>query len=240
VIGFDITLCKDYFIKKEGVIMNGKSTLNILNGQSMYDHFKQKHLDENGTYIPFNEAMCVGGVTTDIFSNEFNEYRCEAHHVTMDEYHELTLEPLKIFIKGQFSNIVLWFDDDMFCQINLLTILAYLDQINYSREVNFKLVNREFKVVHSFELRAQGYDEIYKQIMVNRCIPQNINLSVMKNGVTLYLNYLKEENEITAYIRKYEHLKGDTLVEELLKMFPQYGLGDTQYADLIEKYRKSN
>lgn len=220
--------------------MNEKSILNILNGQSMYNYFKQHNLNENGIYAPFNEAMCVGEVTSEIFSNQFNKSRCDAHNVTIQQYNELTLKPLQLLFEKQFSDIVLWFDDDMFCQINLLTILAYLDQINYSRKIAFNLVGNKFKVVECFEFGVQGYKEMYEQVMINRCIPQNIGLPVMENGIRLYFEYLKQENEITSYIKQNDYLNNDALVTELLKKFPQYGLGDTQYIQLIDRCRKVN
>lgn len=61
-------------IKQVGdIIMNEKNTLNILNGQAMYGYFKQHNLDKNGIYVPFNEAMCTGKVTEDIFSSQFKD-----------------------------------------------------------------------------------------------------------------------------------------------------------------------
>lgn len=206
----------------------------------MLDYFKQYDFDKNGVYVPFNEAMCVGEATTDIFSKEFNKYRCNAHSITMDQYNGITLKPLQILFESQFSHIILWFDDDMFCQINLLTLLAYLNQINYSKKITFNLVSRDFKVLECFELNAQGYSEIYKQVMISRCIPQNVELSIMNNGINLYFEYLKEENEITIYIKKHEDLEIDILVTSLLKIFVQYGLGDTQYIELINRCRKSS
>jgi hypothetical protein len=209
-----------------------------LNGQAMMDYFKQHDFNKNGVYVPFNEAMCVGEVTTDIFSKEFNKCRCDAHSITIDHYNEITLKPLRILFENQFSHIILWFDDDMFCQINLLTILAYLNQINYSKKITFNLVSRDFKVLECFELNAQGYSAIYKQVMISRFIPQKVDLSIMNNGINLYFEYLKEENEITAYINKHEDLEIDILVISLLKTFVQYGLGDTQYIQLIKSCRK--
>ncbi|MBZ9687451.1 hypothetical protein G9F72_014060 [Clostridium estertheticum] len=217
--------------------MSEENILNILNGQVMFDYFKQNHFDKNGVYVPFNEAMCVGEAQPDIFSNQFNACRCEAHHVTIEQYNQLTLKPLQTLFKNQFTRIFLWFDDDMFCQINLLTILAYLDQLNYKNKITFNLVNREFKIIDCFEFGVQGYDEIYKQVIINRCMPENINLSIMKNGIRLYLEYLKEENEITTYIKQHEDLQFNSLLTDLLITFPEYGLGDTQYIQLIKMNR---
>ena len=220
--------------------MNEKNTLNILNGQSMYNYFKKHHLDGNGEYIPFNEAMCVGKATADIFSHEFNKYRCKAHNITMEQYKEHTLKPLHMLFENRFSDIILWFDDDMFCQINLLTLLAYLDQINYLKKITFNLVGCNFKLLQCFNFSVQGYNEIYNQVMISKSIPQNLHLPIMKNGIYLYFEYLKEENEITEYIKTHEDLENGILLRELLKIFIQYGLGDTQYMQLIERYRNNN
>lgn len=231
---------KILLFKKGNIVMNDCDTINILNGQSMLDYFKRHNLNKGGIYIPLNEAMCVGEVTEDIFSQEFVKCRCDAHHVTMEKYNEVTLLPLKALFENRFSKITLWFDDDMFCQINLLTILAYLNQINYNGNTTFNLVNYEFKMVDNIELDAQGYDELYKEVMIRRNMPQNIKLPLMEKGIKLYLEYLKEENEITSYIRQRSDLKMDILLQELLKEFRQYGLGDTQYIQLISKCRKYN
>lgn len=206
----------------------------------MLDYFKQQNFYETGIYIPFNEAMCVGNVSSHIFSKEFNKYRCDAHSITMDQYNEITLEPLQILFENQFSHIILWFDDDMFCQINFLTLLAYLNQINYNKKITLNLVNHDFQVLESFDLNAQGYADIYNQVLINRYNSQKSELSIMNNGIILYFEYLKEENEITAYIKKHEDLEIDILVTMLIKTFPQYGLGDTQYIELINRYRKSD
>ena len=220
--------------------MNERNILNILNGQAMHDYFKQHHLDRSGIYVPFNEAMCVGESSADIFSNEFIKSRCESHHVTVEQYNQITLKPLHPLFKNKFTHIFLWFDDDMFCQINLLTILAYLDQINYSGEINFNLVNREFKVINNFKLGVRGYNKRYKQVMINKCMPKNIDLTLMKNGIRLYFDYLKEDNKIIKYIKQHEDLQRNILLTALMNTFPEYGLGDTHYMQLIKMHGKSS
>ena len=59
-----------YYTTGGASIMNDQYTLNILNGQSMHHYFKQHYFDEEGVYVPFNEAMCVGEVT---FNNFYKE-----------------------------------------------------------------------------------------------------------------------------------------------------------------------
>lgn len=214
-------------------------TLNILNGQMMYEHFKKHHLFvDNALYVPFNEAMCSGEASADIFSEEFNKLRCQAHGISKEKYIKITLEPLQYLFEGRGSEIVLWFDEDMFCQINLLTLLAYLDQIDYRKKVKLNLVDQEYNLTGSFLLDAVGYKETYKQVMLYKNFPENINLPVLRKGVKLYLEYLKENNEIIEYIRQNENVDTDILIKKLIKKFPEYGLGDTQYLELINNVSK--
>ncbi len=51
-------------MKQELLMMIQKNTLHILNGQAMYDYFKETRFLEDEMMIPFNEAMCYGNTTT--------------------------------------------------------------------------------------------------------------------------------------------------------------------------------
>ena len=108
--------------------MTQKRTLHLLNGQSMYHYFKRTHFLEGELMIPFNEAMCYGDTCKDIFSHTFIQTRARVHHVTPQQYIEITLNPLQPLLRKNFTHLSLWFDSDMFCQINILTILGWLDQ----------------------------------------------------------------------------------------------------------------
>lgn len=113
-----------------------------------------------------------------------------------------------------------------------------MDQIDYDGKIAFNLVDHEFNTIDCFELGVRGYHEMYKQVMIKRCIPREISLPVLENGIKLYFEYKKEDNEITEYIMQNDTLESSVLLTELFKRFPQYGLGDTQYIQLIERCRK--
>ena len=211
----------------------GDNVINILNGQSMYDYFEKHKLTEYGQFAPFNEAMCVGNAVEDIFSLEFISCRCAAHHVTLEQYKQVTLEPLQKLFNNNAKCIALWFGDDMFCQINFLTILAYLDEINFSGKTFFNLVRDNAVEIEIFEIDIKGYKKLYNQVIIYRELPNVVLMPVLYNGIILYLEYLHEENEISSYIKNHLNLSEEELIERLFKTFPQYGLGDTQYMDLI-------
>lgn len=212
-----------------------KKIINILNGQYMYDYFKRNNIITEGINISFNEAMCVGEVSKEIFADEFINKRCHTHKVSFDKYREITLKNLEPLIKLDFNTIVLWFDDDMFCQINLLTLLAYLDYANFKGEVYFNLVGKEFELLANYNINVEGYYEIYKRVMINKEEVKGVKIATLKEGIKLYLEFSKNENEITTYIKKHKNDDIDTLLHNLFNRFSNYGLGDTQYINIINQ-----
>lgn len=110
--------------------------LNILNGQQMYEEFSSQQLMGKSDYAPFNKAMCVHDTVKTIFSDSFKKVRAAGHQVSLAKYEAITVASLQnnLFSK-KYQCIVLWFGEDMFCQMNLLTVLAYLEQISFVRNL---------------------------------------------------------------------------------------------------------
>jgi hypothetical protein len=213
-------------------------TVHILNGIEMYKKFKETHFIESELMFPFNEAMCYGDICEDIFSEEFNRVRAKVHYVTPAQYDEVTLKPLQTLFNGGYDRISLWFDEDMFCQMNLLTILAWLDQSDYKGSIDLHLVDDQFEPVDNYSLQAKGYCALYKQVMIHKSIPREVHLSPLNKGIDLYLNYLKKDSDLMLYIQKHQEVPIKELVPDLIGKFKMYGLGDTQYAEIIERYRQ--
>jgi AraC-like DNA-binding protein len=214
-----------------------QETLNVLNGQMMYEEFAKHQLMGNSDYVPFNEAMCTNPTASPIFSEEFNQIRAAGHQVSLQAYEQMTLNPLKPLWTKDYQCIVLWFGDDMFCQMNLLTMLAFLEQQGYQGNVYFHMVKETTYDVEETELELGGYLEVYQEVFMHHRFPKATLLPVMYQGIQLYFNYLQEENDITTYIKKHlEQPLGD-LMKQLFSLFPHYGLGDSQYLKIIEKVK---
>jgi hypothetical protein len=60
----------------------------------------------------------------------------------------------------------------------------------------------------------------------------------MFQGIGLYMEYIKDDNEIVTYIRENEGQSQNELLKNLFQSFPQYGLGDVQYLKIIETITK--
>ncbi len=214
---------------------NEQKILNVLNGQMMYEEFAKQQLMGNSDYVPFNEAMCTNPTTSPIFSEEFKKIRATGHQVSLEDYELLTVKPLQSLLTNDYQCIVLWFGDDMFCQMNLLTVLAFLEQQGYQGKVYYHMVKEVTYDVEETEIVLGDYMEIYEQVLMQHRPPKATLLPVMYQGIQLYFNYLKEENEITMYIKKHLDMPRNDLIKQLFNLFPHYGLGDRQYSKLIEK-----
>lgn len=223
-------------MKKEFSIMTPK-TIHILNGQVMYNHFKETKFLDQELMIPFNEAMCYGKTCDDLFSKKFADIRAKVHHVTPKQYSEITLKPLQPLLNKEFTHITLWFDADMFCQINLLTILAWLDRTEYKDDIDIHIVDDKFEPVSQFSLKAKGFYTIYQQVLIHKSQPQYTLPAPLKQGVDLYLSYPNSDSELMQYIQKHKDVPEKELVTALMNRFRDYGLGDTQYFEIIKSHR---
>lgn len=214
-----------------------QNVLHILNGQAMYDEFKNNKLLEDSDTIPFNEAMCVHETTISIFDHAFIQKRAAGHNVTEEDYYNKVITPLTSLSTKNYDSIVLWFGKDMFCQMNLLTLLAYIEQSQFEGKVILNSFNEdEFKVSQT-ELTLGSYYSVYKEVLVNHKKPKNDTLPIMDQAVELFLELQTESNAVTRYIEKNRHLPKNELVKHLLELFPTVGYGDTQYLELIEKVK---
>jgi hypothetical protein len=224
-------------IPKELQVLVNQNTLHILNGQEMYNYFQKTLFLNQETMLPFNEAMCYGDTSNDLFSREFVEIRSKIHHVTPSQYKEITLLPLQPLFSKSYTNIELWFDEDMFCQINLLTILAWLDKNEYKGTINLHLVGENFVPVEQFPLEANGYYDLYNQVLIQKTTTDFITPYPLKKGIDLYLNYLKRGSDLMTYIDRNKSVPEQDLVFTLIEKFKELGLGDRQYLELIRTNR---
>ncbi|REB08125.1 AraC family transcriptional regulator [Sporosarcina sp. BI001-red] len=217
-----------------------QDVLNILNGQVMYEEFKSKKLMGNSDYAPFNEAMCVHETTLPIFDSTFIQTRALGHEDSIESYSDKVIQPLTKLNQKNYNYIVLWFGEDLFCQMNLLTVLAYLEQSNYRGTVYLNSFREdEFKVIQT-ELTLGNYQSVYEEVLVNHKKPTHVLLPVMYQAIKLYLEMLTENNPVTNYIARNKQLSQSELLKQLFEVFPMIGYGDTQYIELINKVRLMN
>ncbi|HDR6311596.1 TPA: helix-turn-helix transcriptional regulator [Bacillus cereus] len=215
-----------------------KDVLNILNGQIMYEEFKTEKLMGESDYAPFNEAMCVNTATTQIFDEEFIKTRAEGHNSSIESYTKKVIDPLENLFTKKYKCIVLWFGEDMFCQMNLLTILSYLEQSSYEGKVYLNSFREDACKVDQIEFELGNYSSIYNEVLVKHKKTSRKVPPVMYQAIDLYLEMLEENNIVMKFISKNKDLSTRELLTKLFHLFPTIGYGDTQYIDLINNIKK--
>ncbi|PFR77608.1 AraC family transcriptional regulator [Bacillus cereus] len=215
-----------------------KDVLNILNGQMMYEEFKTEELMGESDYAPFNEAMCVNSATAQVFDEEFIKIRAEGHNSSVENYAKKVIDPLENLFAKKYKCIVLWFGEDMFCQMNLLTLLSYLEQSCYEGKVYLNSFREDEFKVNQIELELGDYSTIYNEVLVNHKKTYHKVPPVMYQAIDLYLEMLKEDNIVMKFISKNKGLSNQELLTKLFYLFSTIGYGDTQYIELINKMKK--
>lgn len=214
-----------------------KDVLHILNGQVMYEEFKNNKWMGDSDYAPFNEAMCVNETTDQIFNAEFIKIRAAGHYELEEEYMKKVITPLANLFKTEYKCIVLWFGEDMFCQMNLLTILSYLEQSDYDGKVFLHSFREDEFKVNQTELTLGDYYSVYKEVLINHTKPTKKLIPVMYQAINIYLEMRKENNAVVKYINKHKDLPTQELIRRLFELFQTVGYGDLQYEALINKIR---
>jgi hypothetical protein len=104
-------------------------TLHITNGNSLTEYLNE--LEIEGDILTWQEMLCEGPTIAHIDSQEFIEVRkqflSEFYNIEIDEI-ELKKELDKLNSISNYKEIVLWFEYDLFCHINLLGVMGLLHQ----------------------------------------------------------------------------------------------------------------
>lgn len=109
--------------------MMAKKTLHITNGSDLTNDLTE--LQYEGHFLTWQEMLCEGPTAEEIDSDQFialrKEFLSEFYDVEIleDKYKE-ELDILNH--PQQFEAIVLWFDYDLYCHVNLIAIISLLKQ----------------------------------------------------------------------------------------------------------------
>ncbi len=199
-------------------------------------------LDKYPGGVPMREAMIVGPCEKEVFSPSFLATRAAWHRETLDDYKQKVFSILPPEEQLKNNELTLVFGHEAFCQINLLTVLAYLSQLGRQKEATISLID-EFKSnapVRSFAFSAWENVKIwYETLLINkRAFRSDPALwPELKKAAALYLLLREEQNEITDIIDENPNLSENALVRLLLSWDKDYGLSDDIFLSLIRTRR---
>lgn len=123
-----------------------KSLLHITNGDSFTS--KLKTLDLKGDIITWREMLCEGKTLCNVGSESFWKTRFEFlnknYKISKSWFVEKTLKEYRSLCNHkQQDHIVLWFEYDLFCQINMLAVLSWLKTHRRHAEISLVCSGKE-------------------------------------------------------------------------------------------------
>ena len=204
--------------------------LNITNGDYFNQYFMNKF---GGIAVPFCEVMMDGVTELYIYSEEFVILRAKSLNVTEKEYRAKMYvhDALKY---NNYEKICLWFGKDTFCQMNLLTLMAYLEQIEYQGELKVNYIDDEtFEMLESdIDVKLGVYNKIYEDVLIMKKVPENVGILSPK-AIDLFFDYHSENGFLVKLIMANADKGKKELINFLLEQSKDYGLSDLQIERLI-------
>lgn len=118
-----------------------KNALHIVNGDSLTEQVEE--LDLPGQIIVWRELLCEGPCVKEVGSLKFirkrEKFLKEAYNISSEEYKERFVSQLKKLKKAKdYDHVVLWFEFDLFCHINMLAAISFYRE--HQPKVPFYLV----------------------------------------------------------------------------------------------------
>lgn len=107
--------------------------IHILNGDCLANQLVNSVI---GKQIVFRECLIEGPISslsTAMFWRERSRFISNTYNVSEEEYYLRTIKEFnQIFDHVEKSKIYLWFDDDLFCQLNMWFIISQLSESKHS------------------------------------------------------------------------------------------------------------
>jgi hypothetical protein len=117
----------------------GGSILHITNGDSTTNYLKK--LNFNGEYITWREMLCEGKTTVNVGSETFWKNRFDffksSYKISKQKFIDYTVKEYRSLCnKKEQKEIVLWFEHDLFCQINMIALISWLKRYRKGHHIS--------------------------------------------------------------------------------------------------------
>lgn len=141
------------------------SLLHITNGDCFTE--KLSTLQLKGDVITWREMLCEGKTLTNVGSESFWKARFEFlnknYKVSKSSFIEKTLKEYRSLCNHkQQDHIVLWFEYDLFCQVNMLAVLSWLKVNRKYAEISLVCSGKEDSSDKLYSLNELDNDQLMK------------------------------------------------------------------------------
>ncbi|WP_422006781.1 hypothetical protein [Roseivirga pacifica] len=144
-------------------------TIHILNGDSTLAIFNKSGLE--GETLVWRDVLSQGPVNASFGSDQFwadrETYMTSSFEIEPGKFQTDVIDPFKAFVSkiGTYKQVVLWFEYDLFCQINMLGLMSYLgEKVEPGTELSLVCtghIEGYDKLMGLGELPADIYTQLY-------------------------------------------------------------------------------
>ncbi len=203
------------------------SLLHITNGDSFTERLQQLNL--KGDIITWREMLCEGKTLTTVGSESFWKTRFEFlnknYKVSKSWFIEKTLKEYRSLCNHkQQDQIVLWFEYDLFCQVNMLAVISWLLSNRKYAEISLVCSGREGASNKMYGLNELS-DEQLRELYAQRTVLNQDDKEYADYVWQLYCsnNPMRLENLMDFEDYQFDYL-GDA-IKTHLKRFPSIANG---------------
>ena len=152
------------------------SLLHITNGDSFTERLNT--LKIKGDVITWREMLCEGKTLTNVGSESFWKTRFEFlnknYKVTKSSFIEKTLKEYRSLCNHkQQDQIVLWFEYDLFCQVNMLAVISWLKANRKYAEISLVCSGKEDDSDKLYALNELDNDQLTKLYESRKVLSQD-------------------------------------------------------------------
>ncbi len=116
----------------------GSKTLHIVNGDSLTEQMQELNL--SGEIVVWRELLCEGPTQQEINSDFFKlrkKFLRKTYDISAENYEERFIaEVKKLKTNKDYDDVVLWFEFDLFCHINMLAAISCLSEKNQEAPIS--------------------------------------------------------------------------------------------------------
>ncbi|WP_224482793.1 DUF1835 domain-containing protein [Robertkochia aurantiaca] len=219
-------------------------TLHITNGDSLTS--KLRELDIAGEIITWREMLCEGKTLNHVGSEKFwrqrYEFLSQSYKVTKNTFIDFTLKEYRKLCNHKSQNeIILWFEPDLFCQINQIAVLSWIK--NHRKDLHISVVNavKEDGAEKFFQLSSLSGEQL-KELYDDRISLERDDIEYADYIWQLYCenNPFQLQQAIKLNKSKLHYLS--KAMEAHLRRFPSVntGMNELEYSMLQSAYQEKH
>ena len=215
---------------------------NITNGDCLAGQLKETTI--SGEMIICREALVAGSLQAenlDVFWKARSEFIAENYGDTKEDYYrKVVSECNKMMQIPEDSEVYLWFEDDLFCQVNMWFCLTLIPK---DKNINiYRIFPKESK-----ENQWKGFSDSdrfdLEEALTSKVLFKQKDLELGLNLWEAYQsnrqNKLKQLSEIQSYcfhflpelIATYQNINPEVFIQNLIQN------GITDFSEVFEKFR---